>query len=114
MQDLPNEIVLEISRYLEGIDLGRFSMVNKEFYELLEKGIEEVKKIIKENYKIIFRIKMSKDGSFERDIFPSFLKCINCFQCSPSAKHTRKFICKDCEKRLNIPIEPDLDESDDE
>jgi hypothetical protein len=36
MQSLPNEIVLEISKYLEGIDLGRFSMVNKKLYELLE------------------------------------------------------------------------------
>jgi hypothetical protein len=36
MQELPNEIVLEISKYLEGIDLGRFSMVNKNVYELLE------------------------------------------------------------------------------
>jgi len=36
MQSLPNEIVLEISRYLEGIDLGRFSMVNKKLYNLLE------------------------------------------------------------------------------
>jgi len=41
MQSLPNEIVLEISKYLEGIDLGRFSMVNKKLYNLLEKGIEE-------------------------------------------------------------------------
>jgi len=67
MQDLPNEIVLEIARNLEGIDLGRFSMVNKECYNLLEKGLEEVKNIIKESCEIIFRIKISKDGSFERE-----------------------------------------------
>jgi len=36
MQDLPNEIVLEISKYLRGDDLRRFSMVNKKLYNLLE------------------------------------------------------------------------------
>jgi len=36
MKVLPNEIVLEIARYLEEIDLGRFSMVNKKLYNLLE------------------------------------------------------------------------------
>jgi len=31
-----NEIALEIARNLEGIDLGRFSLVNKKLYNLLE------------------------------------------------------------------------------
>jgi len=36
MQELPNEIILEISKYLHGDDLGRFSLVNKKLYNLLE------------------------------------------------------------------------------
>jgi hypothetical protein len=44
MQSLPNEVVLEISKYLEGIDLGRFSMVNKKLYNLLEPN-RKIKKL---------------------------------------------------------------------
>jgi hypothetical protein len=48
MQNLPNEIIAEISNYLKPKDLVRFSSTCKEYKDLLSKKVEECRNIIEE------------------------------------------------------------------
>jgi thiol-disulfide isomerase/thioredoxin len=64
MQNLPNEIIYQISEYLDHKDLTRFSSTCKEYRDLLSKELEEYKNIaevVNKTYYHIVRIVMNPE-----------------------------------------------------
>jgi hypothetical protein len=72
MQNLPNEIIAEISNYLKPKDLARFSSTCKEYKDLLSKEVGEYKniaEIIKNTYYRIVSIVMTPEVIYDYYVY---------------------------------------------
>jgi len=100
MNKLPNEMIFEIVKHLDGDEMVKFSMVNKPMYSMFE---NERKKLYKQ------RATKFNKRQFDLYMFEGiekiYLRCLSCFR-KFRVRHIDPLICPEelCNNCINVKV----------